>query len=258
VTSALLALAIGPFSGADLRADLDILDRALETLHPGLTLHQTQDKYDGSKRRLRARLSRGADLRTAYLALSEHLAGVRCGHTYANFFNQTDENAAALFDRRDKLPLTFQIVEGRVLVTASDDIPAGSELLEIDGRPIRQVLARLVGLTKGDGSNDANRLAQLEVTGLGRFEAFDCNYPLVFPPEGGRYAVTFRRPGPFVQTEAASLLAVTREERRRRLGLSAPDPWEEKVLPGPSTSSAGRRRRTWSSICVATRVGTTR
>jgi hypothetical protein len=48
-------------------------------------------------------------LETAYLDLSRFLGTVRCGHTYANFYNQSDSVAATLFSGKTRLPFSFPV-----------------------------------------------------------------------------------------------------------------------------------------------------
>lgn len=213
-----------------LAADLKVLRRALDELHPGLDLHQSREVYERSWKRLERDWSRPADRRALYLSLSRHLAQIRCGHTYANFFNQTDAVAREVFDGRDKLPFTFRIVNKRALVTESDAIPVGSEVLSIGGRSFGLIVGDLARYVKGDGRRDDKRIEDLQLSGLGRFEAFDVFQPLLLPPFRGRFDVVYRPRGVFVDAQA-SLEAVDRDERRRRLGLIEPAPWEHKVLP---------------------------
>jgi C-terminal processing protease CtpA/Prc len=118
--------------------------------------------------------------RDLYLSLSRFLARVRCGHTYANFYNQKKDVATALFAGPDKFPFHFRWLGGRMIVTANggDALPRGSEILSIDGRPVRDILMSLIPLARADGGNDAKRIAQLEVQGFDRFEAFDVFFAL--------------------------------------------------------------------------------
>lgn len=73
---------------AGLIEDVDLLQKIYEAAHPGLHRYNTRPQMVEHFRVLRARFDRDRTLAEAYVAFSEFLAKVRCGHTYANFFNQ--------------------------------------------------------------------------------------------------------------------------------------------------------------------------
>jgi hypothetical protein len=86
-----------------------------------------------------------------------------------------------------------------MIVTAdrADDasLPRGTEILAINGVPIGTILDSLLPLARADGSNDAKRIAYLEVQGTERYHAFDVLYPLVFPLRSARFVLDVRVPG---------------------------------------------------------------
>src|SRR5262245_466977 len=68
--------------------DVDVLQRVFEAAHPGLYRYNTKPQMNRHFARLRAEFARDRTLAEAYVAFSQFLAKVKCGHTYANFFNQ--------------------------------------------------------------------------------------------------------------------------------------------------------------------------
>lgn len=216
-------------SPAQLDQDHTVLRRALSELHPGLNLHRSPAVIELAFQNLKIDWSKAQDRRSTYLALSKMLGQVRCGHTYANVYNQTAEVAKEVLDGRDKLPFTFELVEKRMLVVAGREIPSGSEVLEIDGVPVGKIVDRLVPLVKADGGNDAKRLDDLNTAGLGRYEAFDVLHPLVFPPKRSGFTITYQGPAGVMQKRVE---AVTRAERAERLRLREDPLWVPSVLPG--------------------------
>ena len=70
----------------------------------------------------------------------------------------------------------------------------GTEVLAIDGVRSSDILARLMTIARADGSNDAKRVAYLEVLGTGKYEAFDIFLPLFFPAIGERMELLVREP----------------------------------------------------------------
>lgn len=182
---------LGP---AAMQSDAALLRRAYETLHPGLLRYQTAGQATARFDALAA----AQPLATGdfYLALARCLSAVRCGHSYANFYNQSDAIPAALFDARPRLPLHFVWLGERMIVTADPHgtgIARGTEVVAIDGHPARAILAALIPLTRADGHNDGKRRQLLSVGGEDGYETFDVLYGLRFGG-GPRYTLDLRAP----------------------------------------------------------------
>lgn len=225
-----------------LREDFRLMKRAYTELHPALYRYSGRAEVGRNFARLERELSRDLTLAEAYLAFSRFLARVRCGHTYANFWNQPDAVKRELFGGADKLPFTFRLVGRRMLVTASADADArlrpGVEILSIDSVPVPALLRELLALVKGDGSNDANRLHALQLTGVGEYEPFDVYHPLLRPPRGGRFRVVARDPATR-RVFTADVQALTRagraaalENRYGKRAQSYDDLWQFRLLDG--------------------------
>lgn len=179
--------------GADWSEDIRLLRRAYETLHPGLYRYATPKETAARLARLERAFARGPSLRGAYLQLSEFLATIRCGHTYANFYNQSDAVAAALFEGATRLPFQFRWIGDRMIVTgAGGGVERGAEVLKIDGVPAKKILRRLMAYARADGGNDAKRRALLSATGADAYETFDIFQGLLFPPRNGAFSLKIR------------------------------------------------------------------
>ncbi len=191
------ARADAPIPAADLRADVLILRRAYETMHPGLYRYNTPEQMDAAFRALDAEFATDRTLADAYLAFSVFAAKVKCGHTYANFFNQSDAVVAALFDA-PRVPFLFRWLGDRMVVTrsfaADPRLRAGAEVLALNDVPVAKILAKLMTIARADGSNDAKRVASLQVEGFDRFEAFDIFWPLFFPSPDADVTLRVRAP----------------------------------------------------------------
>jgi len=161
---------------ADLRADVALLRRAYETLHPGLLRYNTPAQIDAAFGALEREFQHDRTLAQAYLAFSIFAAKVKCGHTYPNFFNQTKAVAAALL-QAPRLPFYFRWLGDRMIVTrsfaADGRMRAGAEVLAINDVPVAAILARLKTVARADGNNDAKRVAYLQVEGTSRFETLE-------------------------------------------------------------------------------------
>jgi len=177
--------------------DSDILRRAYEALHPGLYRYASPAAVTARFTRFAETFAAARDLPARYLALSRLLGTVRCGHSYANFYNQRRSVAQALFAGRNRLPFRFRWLGTRMIVTADTEgngLASGTEILTIDGRPVAGVLAALLPLARADGGNDAKRRALLAVEGVDAYESFDVYFPLLFPMRAPAYALGLRTP----------------------------------------------------------------
>ncbi len=172
-------------SSSNLLEDVDVLRRVYEAAHPGLYRYNTKAQMEGHFAALRDEFARDRTLTEAYLAFSQFLAKLQCGHTYANFSNQSKGVAQELFSGKNRVPFCFRWITGKMVVTRDlspePTIKPGTEILSINGIRASDILAKLMTVGRADGANDAKRVASLEVIGRGRYEAFDVFLPLFFP-----------------------------------------------------------------------------
>lgn len=183
-----LASVNGPsISAHALKADLSVLREALTTIHAGLYRYQTPAQFDANFKALEGKLSHGATQAEVFLAVSEFTAKIKCGHTFASFWNNPIQTQRNLFTGKDKLPLNFRWMDGKMVITRNDSTNAnltpGTLITKINGHRTEDVLAKLMTLVKGDGHNDAKRIAELQLQDLKDWEAFDIYFALAFQPE---------------------------------------------------------------------------
>ena len=201
---------------ADLQADVAILRHAYVVMHPGLYRYRTPSQIDGDFDALRSQFNHDQTLREAYLAFSVFAAKIKCGHTYANFFNQPKPVVEELFTGQNRLPFYFEWIDGEMVVTRdftpTQQLPQGTRISKINGVDSSMILARLMTVARADGSNDAKRIALLSLRGDDRYETFDVFYPLFFPLEGTRFTLTARKPEAH-RTRVIQVEALTPEQR---------------------------------------------
>lgn len=195
VLATLAALPAGPalwaaapetrLSGAALAQDIAVLRDAYTSLHPGLYRYATPAQVAKRLTRLEADWANGPLLAEAYLSLSRFAASVKCGHSYANFFNQSRAVTDALFTHIPRLPFLFRWIDGQIVITRNQGpdarISPGTIIHRINGVRGRDILARLMPYVRADGSNDAKRIALLDVRGEEAWETFDIFYGLLHP-----------------------------------------------------------------------------
>ena len=185
-------------SARELQADFEILKKAYEELHPGLYRYNTKSQMEFHFEALKNELNRDLTLQQAYLAFSVFLAKIKCGHSYANFFNQPRQTADALFKRDDKVPFHFRWINGRMIVTrdlsSAQHLKPGTEILTINGTPVKTILKRLLAVARADGTNDAKRISYLELSGESEYEAFNVYFPMLFPQTYNQIELRVKEP----------------------------------------------------------------
>ena len=201
-------------SPAAMREDVRLLRRAYETLHPGLLRYNTPDQIAAGFERLEADSATPRTLGAFYLRLSQFLATLRCGHSYANFYNQSRAVQTRLFEASDRLPFQFLWLGDRMIVTADPTgtgIAPGSEIVRLNGRAAREILSGLMAVARADGGNDGKRRQLMSVQGQDGFESFDVFYPLMF---GSRPRHALEAVGPDGRTRRTEVEAISLEARR--------------------------------------------
>jgi len=201
---------------ADLQADVDVLQKAYRELHPGLYRYNSPTQIEVGFRQLRTELNHDQPLREAYVAFSTFAVKIRCGHTYANFYNQPKPVVEELFRGRDRVPFYFEWIKNEMVVTrdftSEGALPAGTRILRLTGVEAREILKRLMTVARADGSNDAKRVALLGIRGDDRWETFDVFYPLLFPAKDATYSLEIRKPGE-KRSVRVTVEALTPEQR---------------------------------------------
>ena len=124
-------------------------------------------------------------LQDAYLALSVFAAKIKCGYTYANFFNQHKSVVEELFQGQNRVPFYFEWIADQMVITQDftpdHQLPLGTLVQEINSTPVAAIFGILMTVARADGSNDAKRIASLGVRGDGLYETFDIFFPMFFP-----------------------------------------------------------------------------
>jgi hypothetical protein len=116
-----LSAPLPAFSAPGWKEDGQILRRAYEALHPGLYRYNTPGRMSARFDRLERELGSAGSQGEAFLALTRLTAAVRCGHSYPNPLNQPNATKAALFGGQDRLPFTFQWIDGEMVISGSVD-----------------------------------------------------------------------------------------------------------------------------------------
>ncbi len=208
-----------------LRGDIKLLREILTTLHPGLYRYNRPEALDAALVTLDRQWAAQPEQAARYLNLSRFLSIIRCGHSYANFFNQKKAVQQSLFDRPTRLPFAFKWIGDNMVVTAdqsgSGSLPRGTVVKSVNGVPVATMLRRLLPLVRTDGHNEPKRRALLSMTGKDEFETFDIFHGLVYgAPASGQHRLRIRKPGADVDS-TVDLTALSLAQRQSF--MEAPD-----------------------------------
>jgi hypothetical protein len=140
------------YTSAELREDLTLLRSALEEGHPGLYTYTAKPEFDTLFDRALQSLDRPMTEAAFVRVLMPLIARIGCGHTDL-IRSRAFEDA-----ERDVFPMEVALLQGRCYVVrdwrVTAPLPARTELLGIDGMPIKDVCNRLRGDIGRDGHNE--------------------------------------------------------------------------------------------------------
>jgi len=188
-------LALTSISRQDLVGDVAILREALK-LHPGLYRYNSPSHIQTSLEVFERDWLSAPETDGRYLALARFTAKIRCGHSYANFFNQKKAVQSQLFDRPTRLPFHFAWIgnEMTVISDPTGTLPRGTVIQQLNGRTPVHLRNSLIPYIRADGGNDAKRVSLLEVRGDDAIETFDVFQGLLAPPQGREHVIESRLP----------------------------------------------------------------
>lgn len=208
------------FSAMQFAEDCALLKRTMEILHPGIYRYLTKEDLDRNYSKATDLSSDSISIRESFLRLSEFVAGIKCGHTMLNPYNQSDFVKSSVISGKDKLPFAFDFVDREMIITSDvsgSGISRGSVIRKINGVPAEQILEALLVFADGDGNNDVQRIFNCRVTGIGEHEFSDIYLPLVVPPAEGKYEIEYSDPVSRAGFLTRTVEAISREERFIRL-----------------------------------------
>lgn len=168
-------------TAAQATADVALMRRALETIHPGLYRRASRAQMDAAFAALEDAASRPISELELYRQISQVLATIRCNHTKAE---QNPDIEAWRLDHGSHLPFRFRLLQGRMIVESSDPaqsaLPRGAEILSINGRSVASLVETLGAYVPIDGETSWARANALSSDGDLMGSDFDHFYPYVF------------------------------------------------------------------------------
>lgn len=168
-------------SAEDASADIALMRRGFETIHPGLYRYTSKKEIDAAFVRLQTAASRPITELDLHREIALTLANIHCDHTKA-------EMSDALTKYREvnptHLPLRFRMIEGRMIVLSNDgqtsSPPVGSEILTVNGMTVSSLLLKLGKTVAYDGDTDQAIAAKLGDDSDLMGDDFNEYYPSLF------------------------------------------------------------------------------
>lgn len=139
----------------DARADVALLRRGIETIHPGLYRYVSKRDIDAAFARLEAAASRQITEFALHAEIALMLATIRCDHTKAEM---SDAMTSYRRTNPTHLPFRFRLIEGRMIVISNNgqlsSPPVGSEILTVNGMTVPSLMLKLGKTVAYDGDTD--------------------------------------------------------------------------------------------------------
>lgn len=165
-------------SATDALADIALLERVLDVLHPGLDRYTSQAELDAGMDRLRRAVADGTTDGEMYLEISRFLELIRCDHTKAEYpehLRKWRESNPSF------LPIHTRIIGERLFVGASrsKDLGPGDEILTINDEPASRIIEEIEALISIDGFTDHARADEAELSSEYLGSGIDTFLPLL-------------------------------------------------------------------------------
>lgn len=159
-----------PLSPAQISTDVTLAKDAYTRIHPGYSRYTSVDTLEGAWEAInvKANAQNGLSLGEFYIEVQSVLSQMRCDHTKAELPRSIakDRNITPVY-----LPVIWRVIQGRALIEnpGATGLKHGDEILEIDGRPIGEMMDEVRHLIPADGDTqfvrDVHMGASLETMG---------------------------------------------------------------------------------------------
>ena len=231
-------------SPQQLQNDLQVLEQALDVLHPGLYRYQSESEWQQKLRQIKATFGQAQSLANTFVEVAELLTALQCGHTYLNPLNQHAEVERLLLGPANKLPVSFIQIDKRWYITHNYSnkslLKPGTEIKSINGQSVTTLTQALLRYMRGDGANTAQQHAELNLVNETGLQPFDVYFPFVEQQANSTERTSYK-------------LEVVLANTTRPLFIDVPGltllEREEKILASHPQTSA------WSFTITANNVG---
>lgn len=169
--------------------DLAVFRAALEEAHPGMYRYTSKAEFDALFERIAAELDHPMSEQAFYQALNPAIVALRCGHT--KFHPEWNFVTPYYYGLDEQFPLVLFIAGERAWVQAdlspTPAIPAGSEVLEVEGLPVSEIIERLLErISFADGTAVSSKYLELST--------YWSAYYATFIGSAAQFAIAYRAP----------------------------------------------------------------
>ena len=164
----------------EIQADFDLLWEALNTYHPGLYLHRSEQELLEVRNNLKSSITEPISRGQWFLKLSGFTHEISCGHTYPNPYNQPGGWIQSIYQEPVLLPFTFLLVDQQMVVSESlvPGITQGDVISSIGGIDVDEIFDTLIPYVKGDGNREETRRLDLSTDNWRKYKPFDYLFTL--------------------------------------------------------------------------------
>ncbi|MBX7171433.1 MAG: hypothetical protein K1X72_10800 [Pyrinomonadaceae bacterium] len=234
-------LAKKTFLPNQLKEDFAVFKKTLTTIHPGIYRYNTPEGLEKDFAEYENKLNRSMSESEFFLLISQFLNKLECGHTFSNPLNQNSLLRERIFNNKTYFPFYFRLINGRMIITESastNPLSKGSEIVKINGISVKEIIEKLIPITKGDGNSTLeHRINSIQLTRLEaeRYALFDMYFPLLFPLKDENFtieAVEFSTKKKVNFQTPAMLKSERTTEMARRYGKAPTydDGWKFEIL----------------------------
>jgi hypothetical protein len=163
------------------QADIALMRRGLEMIHPGLYRYRTHAEIAAAFSRLNVLAQTAVTDLQLWRAIALMLAEIHCDHTKPE---ASDAIEHYRLTHATHLPIRFKIIEGRMITVSNDGQPGapppGAEIIAINGMPVPVVLTTLGKTVAYDGTTDQSIAAKLSSDGDLMGDDFNEYWPALY------------------------------------------------------------------------------
>ncbi|WP_435353801.1 S41 family peptidase [Emticicia sp. SJ17W-69] len=147
------------YSAEQIREDLTSLKNEIEKYHPDPYKYITKEKFERIYDSLSQSVSGRYSLRDAYFIFLPMVQALGCGHTHMSPDRRLLSKNNSSLERPKYFPFSVRYINNQLLVSrnysADRKITRGTEILAIDGQPVKKILEHLENISyyNGDGIN---------------------------------------------------------------------------------------------------------
>lgn len=147
------------YTAEQIKEDLVHLKNEIEKYHPDPFKYIAKERFDSIQDSLSQKVTGKYSLREAYFTFLPLVQAVGCGHTHMSPDRRLLSKSNSFTERPKFFPFSVRYINNQLLVSrnysADKKITRGTEILEIDGQPVKKILEHLekISYYNGDGIN---------------------------------------------------------------------------------------------------------